>query len=337
MMSKPKKILSTVLIIFVIGWIYYFSIFHVPHPGVDFKEGTRYLIVRRGQSLSQIAANLEKMGAISSKSNFIFYSKLYGKTTRMKTGRYAIRPDDSIADIIDVIVRGYATPFNVAIPEGYTMAETASLLHSTIDMDIDGFRKLVSDPDLLDSLGIESDNLEGYLAPSTYNFFYEENPRNVVKKMADYFFSSLPDSFEMKANELGLTFHEAVTLASMIEEEAMIDSERSVIAAVYLNRLKKRWRLECDPTVIYALGGLDRPLYRKDLTYDSPYNTYKYFGLPPGHLTNPGVKSLEAAVNPAKSDFMFFVARGDGSHVFTRTLREHINAKNRIKRNNRNG
>jgi len=316
-MSKRKKILSAVALIFAIGWIYYFSAFHIPHPAADFKDGTRYLIVRRGQS--------------------IFFSKLYGKTTRMKTGRYAIRPDDSIADIIGVIVRGYATPFNVAIPEGYTMAEMASLLHSTIDMDISGFKKLLSDPDLLDSLGIEADNLEGYLAPSTYNFFYEEPPRNVVTKMIDHFFNSLPDSFEIKANRLGLTFHEAVTLASMVEEEAMIDSERPMIAAVYLNRLKKKWRLECDPTVIYAMGGLDRPLYRRDLNYDSPYNTYKYFGLPPGPISNPGVKSLEAATNPARTEYMFFVARGDGSHVFTRTLREHINAKNRIKRKNRNG
>jgi UPF0755 protein len=337
MISKWKKIFGAFLFIFVMGWIFYFSIFHIAHPSDDFKNETRYLIVRRGQSLTEIASSLEKMGAISSKSNFILYSKLFGKTKKMKTGRYAIRPHDSIADIIDVIVRGYATPFNVSIPEGFTMAEMAGLLHSTIDMDIDGFRELISDPNLMDSLGVEADNLEGYLAPSTYQFFYEEKPAKVVSKMTEHFFVSLPDSFEVKANQLGLTFHEAVTLASMIEEEAMIDSERPVIAAVYLNRLKKRWRLECDPTVIYALGGLDRPLYRKDLKIDSPYNTYKYFGLPPGPISNPGVESLRAAVNPAKSDYMFFVARGDGSHVFTRTHRDHINAKNSIKRLNGNG
>lgn len=336
-MSTQKKILTVVIFVVLMGWLYYFSLFHVSHPADNFKDGTRYLIVRRGQSLTEIANNLEKIGAITSKSNFIFYSKLYGKTTKMKTGRYAIRPGDSIADIIDLIVGGYATPFNVVIPEGFTIAEMGNLLHSTIDMDLDGFKELVSDTRLLDSLDIEADNLEGYLAPSTYNFFYEEDPQNVVAKMTGHFFESLPDSFEIKANELGMTFHEAVTLASMIEEEAMMDSERPIIASVYLNRLKKRWRLECDPTVIYAMGGLDRPLYRKDLKYDSPYNTYKYFGLPPGPISNPGVKSLEASVNPARTDFMFFVARGDGSHVFTRTHREHINAKNGIKRRNRNG
>ena len=336
-MNKFKKTASVLLILFVLGWIYFFSLFYIPHTSDDFTEGTRYLIVKRGQSLSEIAAGLEKMGAISSRSDFKFYTKMLGNSTRLKTGRYAIRPDDSISDIVDILVKGYAAPFNVTIPEGYTMAEMASLLGSTIDMDEAGFKKLLYDQDLLDSLGIEADNLEGYLAPSTYNFFYEENPKSVVLKMVGHFFESLPDSFEEKANNLGLTFDEAVTLASMVEEEAMIDSERPVIAAVYLNRLRKRWRLECDPTVIYALGGLDRPLYRKDLTYDSPYNTYKYFGLPPGPISNPGIKSLEAAVNPAQSNYMFFVAKGDGSHVFTRTLRDHNNARIRIKRNNNHG
>ncbi len=336
-MTKIKRIFSAIIILFIMGWIYFFSIYYIPHPSDEFSDGTRYLIVKRGESLADIAKNLEAMGAISSSSNFVFFSKLFGNGTKMKTGRYVVKPDDSIADIVDVVVRGEATPFNITIPEGYTLAEMASLLQNAIGMDFDGFKKLVSDPDLLDSLGIYGENLEGYLAPAKYDFFYEEDPKNVVAKMTGHFFESLPDSFEIKANRMGLTFHEAVTLASMIEEEAMLDSERPVIAAVYLNRLRKKWRLECDPTVIYAVGGLGRPLRRRDLKVDSPYNTYKYFGLPPGPISNPGVKSLEAAVNPSKSEFMFFVARGDGSHEFTRTLREHINAINRIKRSKRNG
>lgn len=336
-MTPIKKIFSAIIILFIIGWIYFFSIYYIPHPSDEFSDGTRYLIVKRGESLTDIAKNLEAMGAISSRSNFVFFSKLFGNGTKMKTGRYVVKPDDSIADIVDVVVRGEATPFNITIMEGYTLAEMASQLQDAIDMDFDGFKNLVSDPDLLDSLGIYAENLEGYLAPAKYSFFYEESPKNVVAKMTSHFFESLPDSFEIKANRMGLTFHEAVTLASMIEEEAMIDSERPVIAAVYLNRLRKKWRLECDPTVIYAVGGLDRPLYRRDMKVDSPYNTYKYFGLPPGPISNPGVKSLEAAVNPSKSEFMFFVARGDGSHEFTRTLREHNNARNRIKRSKKNG
>jgi UPF0755 protein len=122
-----------------------------------------------------------------------------------------------------------------------------------------------------------------------------------------------------------------------VEEEAMIDSERPLIASVFLNRLRKRMRLECDPTVIYAMGGLDRPLNRKDLKYRSPYNTYRVFGLPPGPISNPGVESLVAAVNPADENYLYFVARGDGSHIFSYNLRDHINATNRVKRNRRSG
>lgn len=121
-------------------------------------------------------------------------------------------------------------------------------------------------------------------------------------------------------------------MASLIESEAMLDSERPIISAVYHSRLKIRMRLQCDPTVIYALGGINRRLYYKDLEIDSPYNTYKYYGLPPGPICSPGKASLEAAVNPASVDYLYFVAKGDGSHVFSRTNDEHVNAKNRIKR-----
>jgi UPF0755 protein len=318
------------ILVFVVFMIFAYS-YYIPHPRSDFKNETRYIIVRKGDSLSQIAAHLEEIGAISSKFNFVLFGRIFGKARSMKSGRYAIEPSYSMARIMGMISGGEATPFNITIPEGYTLAEMAGLLHNSIGLDVGEFKKAVSDPVTLDTLGIEAENLEGYLAPSTYNFFYEQDAGSVVNKMLTNFYRTLPDSFELKANRLGLTFHEAVTLASMIEKEAMVDSERPVIAAVFLNRLKKRMRLECDPTVIYALGGLDRPLLRKDLDYDSPYNTYRYFGLPPGPISNPGVKSLEAAVNPSDDNYLYFVARGDGSHVFSFTLTDHINAKNRFR------
>ena len=336
-MLRFGKITTALLFLLISGWIYFIYAYYIPHPRSDFRDETRYLIVKRGETLGDIAHHLDELGAISSRSNFILFSKLLGKSTRMKSGRYALRPNSSIASIIGIVTRGEAAPFNVTIREGFTMAEMAKLLESEIGMDIEKFKAVVTDPDLLDSLGIDAENLEGYLAPSTYNFFYEEDPFRIVMKMTDHFFESIPDSFEIKANYLGLTFHEAVTLASMVEKEAMLDSERPIIASVYLNRLKRRMRLECDPTVIYAMGGLNRPLLLRDLDYQSPYNTYRHYGLPPGPISNPCVRSLEAAVNPANADYLFFVARGDGSHIFTTNLRDHINAKNHIKRSRRNG
>ncbi len=323
---KTRAYAASVLVLTML--IVFAYSYYIPHPRSDFKNETRYIIVRKGESLSRIAAHLEEIGAISSKFNFVLFGKLLGKSRSMKSGRYAIKPSYSMAKIMGMIAGGEATPFNITIPEGYTLAEMARLLQDSIGLDVDEFKRAVSDPLVMDTLGIEGDNLEGYLAPSTYNFFYEQDAPSVVAKMLDNFYGILPDSFELKANRLGLTFHEAVTLASMIEEEAMIDSERPVISAVFLNRLKKGMRLECDPTVIYALGGLDRPLLRKDLKYDSPYNTYMYYGLPPAPISNPGAKSLEAAVNPSDDNYLYFVAKGDGSHVFSFTLRDHINAKN---------
>ena len=336
MSSYRAFLIAAILCLFAAGLFFIYA-YHIPHPRSEFRDETRYIIVKRGETLSDIAGHLQELGAISSKSNFIFFGKLFGKGTRMKTGRYAIEPSYSMARITRIITRGEAAPFNITIREGYTMAETARLLENIIGLDVEKFKKIVADPYLLDSLGIEAENLEGYLSPSTYNFFYEESAATVVSKMVDNFFNTLPDSFEIKANKLGLTFHEAVTLASLIEEEAMIDSERPTIASVFLNRLKKRMRLECDPTVIYAMGGLNRPLLRKDLTYDSPYNTYRNYGLTPGPISNPGVRSLEAVANPATENYLYFVARGDGAHIFSYTLRDHINATNRVKRIRRNG
>jgi UPF0755 protein len=208
------------------------------------------------------------------------------------------------------------------------------LLGSSVEMDVEKFETMVSDRRYLDSLQIPADNLEGYLAPSTYNLYYDESPRRIINKMVSHFFESLPDSFTIKAHRLGLTTHQAVTLASMIEKEARLDGERPIIAAVLLNRLRKGMFLDCDPTVIYALGGLNRPLLRADLDIESPYNTYRKPGLPPGPISNPGVKALDAAVNPAPVGYLYFVARGDGSHVFTYSLDDHIDATYRIKRRN---
>jgi UPF0755 protein len=170
------------------------------------------------------------------------------------------------------------------------------------------------------------------LFPDTYEFYYDEHPKKIIETLVSKFFASLPDSFEEKANKLGLDFQEAVILASIVEEEAIKDEERPIIAAVYLNRLRRGMKLECDPTVIYAIGNLNRPLVRKDLSFKSPYNTYLNYGLPPGPISNPGKKSLEAAVNPSNDKFLFFVARGDGSHVFSHTYSQHLSAISKIKR-----
>ncbi|HBC45594.1 MAG TPA: endolytic transglycosylase MltG [candidate division Zixibacteria bacterium] len=329
------KIFFNILAVFLIALLAVFSYFYLlPHQKANFGNEAKYLLIKKGESVNLIGANLDSLGAISSKADFVFFAKLLHKSSHLRVGRYSIKPNSSLATIIGMIERGESTPYNVTIPEGFNMGQISNLLETTIDIDLPQFRDAVTDRHYLDSLSITAGNLEGYLAPSTYNLYYDESPRRVVNKMVSHFFQSLPESFEAKARRLGLTMHQAVTLASLVEKEARLDSERPIIAAVYLNRMRKGWLLQCDPTVIYALGGLNRPLTRGDLEIDSPYNTYRNYGLPPGPITNPGVKALEASVNPAPVGLLYFVARGDGSHVFSFTLDDHNTATARVKRNN---
>jgi UPF0755 protein len=330
-----KRTLFRFLILLIVAlMVSFIYLYKLPHQKADFGDNPKFLFVKKGDSAQQIGTNLEQMGAISSKSKFVFFAKLLGKSQYLKVGRYEIQPRSSLSSIIGMIVRGESTPFDITIPEGFSMGQIANLLESTLDIDMNQFHETVTDRQILDSLGVPGDNLEGYLSPSTYNFYYQENPRKIISTMVTHFYESLPDSFNSKARNLGLTSNQAVTLASMIEREARLDSERPIIAAVYLNRLKKGMRLECDPTVIYALGGLGRPLLRDDLDFDSPYNTYRNYGLPPGPIANPGVKSLEAAVNPSSAGYLYFVANGDGGHIFSYTLDDHNNARIRVKRHN---
>jgi UPF0755 protein len=329
------RIFLCIIIVFLIATSAVFGYFYfLPHQKSDFGSDTKYLLVKKGDSLNQIAISLDTLGAISSGADFIFFAKLLHKSAYLKVGRYGIKPRSSLSHIIGIITRGESTPFNVTIPEGFTMGQISNLLENTLDLDMPKFRDIVTDRHYLDSLKILGTNLEGYLAPSTYNLYYDESPRRVVSKMVSHFFQSLPDSFEEKAAKLGLTLYQAVTLASLVEKEARLDKERPIIAAVYLNRLRRGMRLDCDPTVIYAMGGLNRPLMKGDLDFDSPYNTYRNYGLPPGPIANPGVKALDAVVNPASVGFLYFVAQGDGSHLFSFTLDDHNTAVGRVKRQN---
>jgi len=316
----------------VIGLITGAYLYYIPHQAAEFGKSTKYIMVERGETAYDIGFKFQRIGAISSEFNFMLFAKIVGHSRHIKAGRYAVEPGMSLADIFKILTTGAAVPFNITIPEGLTVKETADLLAQNLAFGKDEFIPISKNRLLLDSLSIPTDDVEGYLFPDTYNFFYDESPDQVIRKMVARFYETLPDSFEIKAKRHGLDFYEAVTMASLIESEAMLDSERPLISAVYHSRLKKVMRLQCDPTVIYALGGLGRPLYYRDLEVDSPYNTYKYYGLPPGPICSPGRASLEAAVNPAAVAYLYFVAAGDGSHIFSDTHQGHINAKNKVKR-----
>jgi UPF0755 protein len=184
----------------------------------------------------------------------------------------------------------------------------------------------------IESLGINAPSLEGYLFPESYLITYGADSRDIVEMMVAHFFDVFTQDMKERAEELGFTMEEAVTLASLIEKEAACEHEKPIISGVYHNRLKKGLLLQCDATIQYILPKRKPRLFYSDLQIDSPYNTYIYKGLPPTPIASPGRSSIIAALWPASTDYLYFVARGDTTHIFSRTLEEHNEAKRRVKR-----
>jgi UPF0755 protein len=179
-------------------------------------------------------------------------------------------------------------------------------------------------------------SFEGYLYPNTYYFYYDTSPEDIIDTLVSQFWKEFDENLISRANELGLSVHEVVTLASIIEGEAMLDNERSTISSVYHNRLKINMKLQADPTIQYIIKGPPKTLSTRDLRIKSPYNTYQNYGLPPGPINNPGIQSIKAALYPLETNYLFFVAQGDGSHAFTTNEKDHEAAKRIYKINKRN-
>jgi UPF0755 protein len=220
----------------------------------------------------------------------------------------------------------------LTIPEGARATRQARIYAKHLGIDSSRFMALVYDTVFARSQGIASSSFEGYLMPNTYKFFWQEDEAEVIRAMVQEFWRVLDDSLEQIVTSKGRTLHEILTLASIVESETSIDSERAMIAGVYLNRLKKKMRLEADPTVQYILEDGPRRLYYSDLQKESAYNTYLHRGLPPGPINNPGKAAIYAAIFPAKNKYIFFVASGGGGHKFSKTYEEHMKAVRRLRK-----
>jgi UPF0755 protein len=295
------------------------------------------LIVAPGDATREIAGKLDSAGLIHSPLAFRWLARWRQIDRHLRPGRYRFEGQLHLSDILNRLHDGNAVKVTVTIPEGWTMARMAQYLANELGFDADSLLKLVKDPALLASWAPGSASLEGYLWPETYNFYWGVAPREVIGELLRNAKVVFADSLTARASELGMTRHQILTLASLIEAEASEGDERGLIAGVFHNRLRDGWLLQCDPTVIYALGGLPPggALQKSDLSFDSPYNTYLYPGLPPGPICNPGRASIYAALYPESTDAMYFVADGDGSHRFSRTLSQHNSARTQIKREQR--
>jgi UPF0755 protein len=278
--------------------------------------------VAPGEGFAGIAKRLEDSGLIVSAERLRVLARLGRVDREIRAGTYELPQGAAPTDLLDKLVAGHVRLLRFMVPEGWRLDEIAALAEEALAIPAEDFIEAAKDPELRSQVGCTSETLEGYLFPETYFFPDGAAPSEVVATMVERFL----DEWETLARNgtTKLTRHEVVTLASIVESETRVPEERARIASVYLNRIEHGWRLQADPTVRYALGKFTERLYYRDLKADSPFNTYRIDGLPPGAIGNPGRKSLQAVLCPLETceDF-YFVASGVGGHIFSRTHEEH--------------
>ena len=289
------------------------------------------VIIPRGASFGQATDSLAGAGLVGYPKLFRLYGRVTGGDRNIKPGTYLLKHGTPWTSIISALNGGHGLVNTVTVPEGYSVAQITPLLARTLKVPADSVTAAVSDTALLARLDIPNKTLEGYLFPDTYAFPIGTTARQAVREMVYSFERRWKPEWDSSAADLKINRNDLVTMASIVEREARLPEERPVIAAVYYNRLKRGMLLQADPTVQYAIGHhVGRVLY-KDLTIDSPYNTYVHKGLPPGPVASPGVASLTAAAHPASVPYLYFVASRDGHHEFRMTLEQHTNAVREVR------
>jgi UPF0755 protein len=310
-----KVLIILLLAVFgALGWLAW-AVFTPVTPA-----GQKFVLLRPGYSTRKIASELKAAGVIENERAFLIWHYFHRKRS-MKAGEYLFEKTATLADVHDRLAHGDIFVHTVVIPEGYTMFDIAQAVEQAgLGSQEEFLRVATSDTDLIQDLSPEARSLEGYLFPDTYEFTRTQSVREIVAVMVRH--------FRQVANAIGLTteVHPTVIMASIVEKETANAAERPMVASVYYNRLTKRMALDADPSVIYAellAGVYQGALHHADMQVNSPYNTYRYPGLPPGPIGNPGRSALEAAMHPAKSDYLYFVSDGQGHHRFARNLQEH--------------
>ncbi|MFL3063132.1 MAG: endolytic transglycosylase MltG [Candidatus Neomarinimicrobiota bacterium] len=290
--------------------------------------------ISKGMSLNSVINLLHENNLIINKNVLKAKILIRGLASKVPTGTFLIEGKVSDAILIDSIFNKGPIKLKLTIPEGTSAKKIFESINLLLKTD-HRFDNLFTEKNILNKYNISGSSLEGYLYPNTYFFFNDTSPADIVDTLVSQFWIEFDQKLLNRANELGLSVHEVVTLASIIEGEAMLDSERSTISSVYHNRLKINMKLQADPTIQYIIEGPPKTLSTRDLRIKSPYNTYQNYGLPPGPINNPGIQSIKAALYPLETDYLFFVAQGDGSHKFTTNERDHEAAKRVYKINKR--
>ncbi|MCK5052226.1 MAG: endolytic transglycosylase MltG [Candidatus Cloacimonetes bacterium] len=326
-MNKARKIIIALAILTALSALYATSLVIIP------KKINEVLIdISKGESAHSIAAKLYEKNVIHSKRVFYLYVKFTEMDKTLSFGKYHFSGKLSLPDVVEVLELGKVVLRKVTIPEGLTVKKTAKVLSQYGFVDQDKFVTLCNDSLFARKLtGFSVSSLEGFLYPETYHFPYEVSEQYIIKILVQEFFSQTQE-FDFIPNR-DLDFYETLVLASIVEREARFRDEQPTIASVYLNRIKYNYKLQADPTVAYALeleGKIRKKIYYRDLKIDSPYNTYKNFGLPPSPICSPAISAIQAVLEPAETDFFFFFANGTGRHEFNQTYQQHLDQQNII-------
>ncbi len=327
-----KRLLLTGLALGVLALAVVLGTARSPLRPLDPEGAEQSFEVAAGESLPEIAGRLEEAGLVRHRLAVEVIGRTRDLSGRLQRGEYRLSPAQSPQEILEQIASGRVVTYEISFPEGFTATQFAERLARAGLADRDAFLAVVRDPEMPAQLGIQGTSLEGYLFPETYRFARGLAPVELARAMVEQF-RAVWDGISPLARERGLSMRDVVILASLVEKETGAPDERPLIASVFLNRLHRGMRLETDPSVIYGIAGFDGNLRRRDLeNAANPFNTYRIAGLPPGPIANPGADSLRAAVEPANTEYLYFVSRNDGSHTFSKTYAEHLVAVNRYQR-----
>ena len=329
MMKKKFTVIISgiVLLVIAIASIFSLVLFCYARLPIDRLGGPAVVVdIPNGAGFLQASNILADTGLVRNRPLFFALARVKDATKKIRAGEYELSPQLSPSELIDKLVRGETMKHRATIIEDWSLRQIAAYLKERRLVDEEAFLKLAYDKEFLKAQGIEADSAEGYLFPDTYFFERSMTPKMIMKSMIDRFEKKIPREMIDKAEARGLDRHELVTFASLVGKEAANSAEKPLIAAVFHNRMKKKMPLQSDPTTVYDLTGFDGKILRSHYKRESPYNTYLIRGLPPGPISNPGLDSFKAVINPEEADYLYFVARGDGTHVFTDTLDEHNKA-----------
>ena len=325
-----KEINTTLSIAITILIIFITSMLSVNNREVN----SSVITIEKGMSLNSVSHLLLENEIIVNQNIFKFKVVTRGLASKIPTGRFLIDGMISDAILIDIIFNKGPIKLKLTIPEGSQSKNLFQDINTLLSTDYD-FNKYFNSTEILEQYKVDASSLEGYLYPNTYYLYHDSSPEEIIDILLSEFWKKFNKNLQDRANQLGFSVHEVVTLASIIEGEAMLDSERSTISSVYHNRLKINMKLQADPTIQYIIPGPPKTLSNRDLKIKSDYNTYQNYGLPPGPINNPGIASIKAALYPEDTNFLFFVAQGDGSHAFTTNEKDHEEAKRIYKINKR--